>query len=43
MADCIAVLQDGKIAEIGSHEALMARDGHYARLFKLQAEGYQRA
>lgn len=41
MADRIAVLHDGKIEELGSHEELMARDGRYAHLFNLQARGYR--
>jgi ATP-binding cassette subfamily B protein len=39
-ADRIAVLQGGHISELGSHEALLARDGRYAHLFRLQASGY---
>ena len=39
-ADRIAVLQGGHISELGSHEALLARDGRYADLFRLQASGY---
>jgi ATP-binding cassette subfamily B protein len=35
------VLVDGRIAELGSHDELMALGGgHYARLFGLQAAGY---
>jgi ATP-binding cassette subfamily B protein len=41
MADHIVVLEGGCITEMGSHEALLARGGTYARLFSLQAEGYR--
>ncbi|MET8138707.1 ABC transporter ATP-binding protein [Sphaerisporangium sp. NPDC005288] len=40
-ADYIAVLEDGRITEHGSHDVLLAADGGYARLFRLQATGYQ--
>ena len=40
MADRILVLEGGKVLEEGSHQALLAAEGRYARLFRLQAEGY---
>ena len=41
MADQIAVLDQGRLVELGSHEALMQAGGQYARLFALQARGYR--
>jgi ATP-binding cassette, subfamily B, bacterial len=41
MADQIVVLQEGRIVERGSHDELLRKNGHYARLFELQARGYQ--
>jgi ATP-binding cassette, subfamily B, bacterial len=41
MADQIAVLHNGQVEELGSHEELMAKDGRYAHLFHLQARGYR--
>lgn len=41
MADRIAVLEGGRLTELGSHESLLARDGRYAKLFTLQAQGYR--
>jgi ATP-binding cassette subfamily B protein len=40
MADQIIVLDEGQVAEAGDHLALLARQGIYAELFTLQAEGY---
>ncbi len=41
MADRIMVLQKGQPVELGSHEELLAKNGIYAELFRLQAQGYQ--
>jgi ABC-type multidrug transport system fused ATPase/permease subunit len=35
------VLQAGHVVERGSHEDLVQANGQYARLFELQARGYQ--
>lgn len=40
MADRIVVFEGGRVAEEGTHAALIAAGGTYARMFRLQAEGY---
>lgn len=40
MADKIIVLADGEIVEEGDHNSLMAAEGHYAKLYRLQADAY---
>ena len=41
MADRILVLDKGQQLEIGSHEELLHKNGRYAELFLLQAQGYK--
>jgi ATP-binding cassette subfamily B protein len=41
MADRIVVLENGRIAEEGHHDQLMARDGRYAQMFDMQASNYR--
>lgn len=41
LADRIIVLDQGRILELGNHDQLMSQDNLYARMFRLQAEGYQ--
>jgi ATP-binding cassette subfamily B protein len=41
IADRIAVIVDGKVSELGSHEELLKANGRYAQLFELQAAGYR--
>lgn len=41
LADRIYFLKDGTIVESGTHNELMQRNGHYARLFKIQAQYYR--
>lgn len=41
MAEKILVLKQGRLIEVGSHEELMAYDGEYASMFRLQADRYQ--
>jgi ATP-binding cassette subfamily B protein len=39
-ADRIYVLHEGEVVEQGSHDDLIARDGRYAELYRLQSESY---
>lgn len=41
MADLIVVVDDGRIAECGTHDELIARGGLYAELFEMQAGAYR--
>jgi ATP-binding cassette subfamily B protein len=41
MADLIVVLDGARIVEVGTHDVLMARRGHYAQLYGIQAAAYR--
>jgi ATP-binding cassette subfamily B protein len=41
MADRIVVLENGRIAEEGNHDALTRQGGRYAEMFELQAANYR--
>jgi len=41
MADLIVVLDGAHVVEVGSHEALLARNGQYAELYGIQAAAYR--
>ncbi|MEH2060653.1 MAG: ABC transporter ATP-binding protein [Nostoc sp.] len=41
MADKIVVIENGEVIEQGTHEELLQLAGRYAKLFMLQAAGYQ--
>ena len=41
ITDRIAVIADGKVSELGTHQELLAANNRYAQLFELQASGYR--
>lgn len=41
LADRVLLLEDGSVAESGTHAELMAADGAYAVMFRMQAEKYR--
>ncbi len=42
LADRIILLSDGKVAEVGTHDELMVKNGLYASFFNEQAQWYQK-
>jgi ATP-binding cassette, subfamily B, bacterial len=41
MADLIVVLDGARLVEVGSHDELMARNGQYSELYRIQAAAYR--
>lgn len=41
-SDRIILLDDGEIAEMGTHEELMRAGGNYARMFEVQSSYYRK-
>ena len=41
MADFIVVLHGSRVVESGTHDALLAKGGHYAGLYRIQAAAYR--
>jgi ATP-binding cassette subfamily B protein len=42
MADLIVVMDGARVAEVGSHQELIAKGGAYAELYEIQAAAYRR-
>ena len=40
LADRVYLFEDGRVTETGTHAELMAAGGHYAQMFRHQAESY---
>ena len=41
MADLIVVLDGARVAQVGTHQELLAKGGTYAELYRIQAEAYR--
>jgi ATP-binding cassette subfamily B protein len=41
MADLIVVIDGSRVVEVGTHDELMGRGGHYAELYEIQAAAYR--
>lgn len=41
MADLVVVLDGARVAEVGTHEDLLANGGQYAELYGIQAAAYR--
>ena len=40
LADRVYLFEDGRVTQTGTHAELMAAGGHYAQMFRHQAERY---
>ena len=41
MADKAALIENGELLEFGTHNDLMAKNGRYAELYRMQADTYK--